>query len=147
VRPFLPGQSNHFSSVDHIEDGVITINTPSRHGKGQRSFSFNKVFGPFASQAEVFADMHPLIRSVLDGYNVCIFAYCQTGSKKTFTMSGPKDLTEKSQGVNYIPLFIRDTHHYFYKICLLCILFYYCYHYSRKPAICTKNSNASLVIN
>ena len=27
--------------------------------------------------------MQPLIRSVLDGYNVCIFAYGQTGSGKT----------------------------------------------------------------
>ena len=34
----------------------------------------------------VFADTQPLIRSVLDGYNVCIFAYGQTGSGKTFTM-------------------------------------------------------------
>nr|POF09563.1 kinesin-like protein kin-14i [Quercus suber] len=101
VRPFLSGQSNHFSAVDHIEEGIITMNTPSRHGKGQRSFSFNKVFGPSASQAEVFSDMQPLIRSVLDGYNVCIFAYGQTGSGKTFTMSGPRELTEKSQGVNY----------------------------------------------
>ncbi|XP_075642220.1 kinesin-like protein KIN-14I isoform X2 [Castanea sativa] len=101
VRPFLSGQSNHFSAVDHIEEEIITMNTPSRHGKGQRSFSFNKVFGPSASQAEVFSDMQPLIRSVLDGYNVCIFAYGQTGSGKTFTMTGPRELTEKSQGVNY----------------------------------------------
>lgn len=36
--------------------------------------------------AEVFIDTQPLIRSVLDGYNVCIFAYGQTGSGKTFTM-------------------------------------------------------------
>jgi hypothetical protein len=35
---------------------------------------------------EVFMDTQPLIRSVLDGYNVCIFAYGQTGSGKTFTM-------------------------------------------------------------
>lgn len=35
---------------------------------------------------EVFADTQPLIRSVLDGYNVCIFAYGQTGSGKTHTM-------------------------------------------------------------
>ena len=38
--------------------------------------------------ADVFSDMQPLIRSVLDGYNVCIFAYGQTGSGKTFTMVG-----------------------------------------------------------
>ncbi|KAI3668302.1 hypothetical protein L6452_43379 [Arctium lappa] len=52
-------------------------------------------------KGEVFEDTRPLIRSVLDGYNVCIFAYGQTGSGKTHTMSGPKDLTENNQGVNY----------------------------------------------
>lgn len=35
---------------------------------------------------EVFKDTQPLIRSVMDGYNVCIFAYGQTGSGKTHTM-------------------------------------------------------------
>jgi hypothetical protein len=35
---------------------------------------------------EVFSDTQPLIRSVLDGFNVCIFAYGQTGSGKTHTM-------------------------------------------------------------
>ncbi|XVF22154.1 hypothetical protein REPUB_Repub12eG0149200 [Reevesia pubescens] len=100
VRPFLSG-SSYLSTVDHIEDGSITINTPSKYGKGCKSFNFNKVFGQSATQAEVFSDMQPLIRSVLDGYNVCIFAYGQTGSGKTYTMAGPKDLTEKDQGVNY----------------------------------------------
>ncbi|CAI8603740.1 unnamed protein product [Vicia faba] len=101
VRPFLSGQPNHMSTVENIEDGVITINVPSKNGKARRSFNFNKVFGPSAAQGEVFADMQPLIRSVLDGFNVCIFAYGQTGSGKTFTMTGPKEITEKSQGVNY----------------------------------------------
>lgn len=101
VRPFLPGQLCS-STVCSIDDGNISIITPSKYSKeAQRTFSFNKVFGPSASQAEVFSDTQPLIRSVLDGYNVCIFAYGQTGSGKTFTMSGPKDLNEQSQGVNY----------------------------------------------
>lgn len=45
----------------------------------------------------MFADASPLVISVLDGYNVCIFAYGQTGTGKTFTMEG----TEQSRGVNY----------------------------------------------
>uniref|UniRef100_A0ACD6A2X0 Uncharacterized protein n=2 Tax=Avena sativa TaxID=4498 RepID=A0ACD6A2X0_AVESA len=102
VRPFLPGKESASSSVAGVEDRTITIMTAAKHAKDARkSFTFNRVFGPFATQAEVFADMQPLIRSVLDGYNVCIFAYGQTGSGKTFTMSGPKILTEEGLGVNY----------------------------------------------
>ncbi|XP_060180436.1 kinesin-like protein KIN-14I [Lycium barbarum] len=120
VRPFLPGQSNCGTSVDHIEDGTITISIPSKNGKGRKSFNFNKVFGSGATQGEVFSDTQPLIRSVLDGYNVCIFAYGQTGSGKTYTMTGPKNITEQSQGVNYRALgdlFLlaeqrKDTVHY-----------------------------------
>ncbi|WOL10299.1 kinesin-4-like isoform X1 [Canna indica] len=101
VRPFLPGQLSG-STIGSIDEGNITIVTPSKYGKEtRRSFSFNKVFGPSASQEEVFSDTQPLIRSILDGYNVCIFAYGQTGSGKTYTMSGPKALNEQTLGVNY----------------------------------------------
>lgn len=44
------------------------------------------IFFPFLVSDEVFRDIEPLIRSVMDGYNVCIFAYGQTGSGKTYTM-------------------------------------------------------------
>ncbi|KAF3779917.1 Kinesin-like protein [Nymphaea thermarum] len=102
ARPFLSGQHYGQSIVDYIgENGEIVIVNPDKPGKDARKmFSFNKVFGVNATQEQVYADVQPLIRPVLDGYNVCIFAYGQTGSGKTFTMSGPEFTAEK-MGLNY----------------------------------------------
>ncbi|KAI4374827.1 hypothetical protein MLD38_012774 [Melastoma candidum] len=103
VRPFLPGQSCTQTTVDYIgETGSILIVNPFKQGKDvRRSFTFNKVFSTNATQENIYADTQPLIRSILDGYNVCIFAYGQTGSGKTYTMSGPDLTTEDTWGVNY----------------------------------------------
>ncbi|CAJ2633668.1 unnamed protein product [Trifolium pratense] len=110
VRPFL-GQSNGQSTVDYIgENGNIMIVNPLKQGKDARKvFSFNKVFATNATQEQIYSDTKPLVRSVLDGYNACIFAYGQTGSGKTYTMSGPDLMTEETWGVNYRAL--RDLFH------------------------------------
>nr|XP_029120262.1 kinesin-like protein KIN-14C isoform X2 [Elaeis guineensis] len=103
IRPFLPGQNKRSTTIDFVgENGELLIANPSKQGKdGHRMFKFNKVYSPAATQAEVFLDIQPLIRSVLDGYNVCIFAYGQTGSGKTYTMSGPNSVSKEYWGVNY----------------------------------------------
>ncbi|KAI3466388.1 hypothetical protein Pfo_023051 [Paulownia fortunei] len=111
VRPFLSGQSNGQSTVDYIgENGNIMIVNPQKQGKdARRVFSFNKIFGTNVTQNQIYADIQPLVRSVLDGYSVCIFAYGQTGSGKTYTMSGPDLTTKETWGVNYRAL--RDLFH------------------------------------
>ncbi|XP_004401617.1 PREDICTED: kinesin-4-like [Odobenus rosmarus divergens] len=53
-------------------------------GKGYR------VYGPAESQQVVFGDVCPLLTSLLDGYNVCILPYGQTGCGKSYTMLGPR---------------------------------------------------------
>ncbi|XVF06100.1 hypothetical protein REPUB_Repub06bG0018900 [Reevesia pubescens] len=63
----------------------------------KKQFKFDHVFRPEDGQEVVFAQTKPIVTSVLDGYNVCIFAYGQTGTGKTFTMEG----TPENRGVNY----------------------------------------------
>ncbi|KAL2945003.1 Kinesin-like protein KIN-14F [Bienertia sinuspersici] len=103
VRPFLQGQSDGVSTVDYVgENGNIMIVHPHKQGRDARKvFSFNKVFDTNATQQQIYADTQSVIRSVLDGFNVCIFAYGQTGSGKTYTMSGPDLTAEDTWGVNY----------------------------------------------
>ncbi|KAL5189069.1 Kinesin-like protein KIN-14P [Glycine soja] len=102
IRPFLSGKKEKQSIVKLIGENDLVVANPSKEGKDAlRSFKFNKVFGSATTQAEVYSDIQSFIRSVLDGYNVCIFAYGQTGSGKTYTMTGPNGATSETIGVNY----------------------------------------------
>ncbi|XP_073393077.1 kinesin-like protein KIN-14O isoform X2 [Physcomitrium patens] len=88
IRPFLPAEK-------HARPGPVTNaseNWVKISGRNSRKeFEFDKVFQPNSVQDDVFAEIEPIIRSALDGHNVCIFAYGQTGSGKTFTMEGSND--------------------------------------------------------
>ncbi|KAI3782388.1 hypothetical protein L2E82_12433 [Cichorium intybus] len=54
-----------------------------------RSFVFDKVFGPNSQQRDLYhAAVSPIVFEVLEGYNCTIFAYGQTGTGKTYTMEG-----------------------------------------------------------
>ncbi|KAM0259972.1 hypothetical protein ACHAQJ_003065 [Trichoderma viride] len=54
-----------------------------------KTYSFDRVFSPAADQSMVFDDtVKPILEEMLAGYNCTIFAYGQTGTGKTYTMSG-----------------------------------------------------------
>jgi len=51
LRPFLPGQKEKQTIVEHIGETELVVANPSKQGKeGLRSFKFNKVFGPTSTQ-------------------------------------------------------------------------------------------------
>ncbi|XP_057998764.1 kinesin-like protein KIN-14S isoform X2 [Hevea brasiliensis] len=86
--------SNYVVEFDPSLDNELHIISSD---SSKKQFKFDHVFKPEDNQEAVFAQTKPIVTSVLDGYNVCIFAYGQTGTGKTFTMEG----TPESRGVNY----------------------------------------------
>ena len=45
----------------------------------EKVWEFDEVFDFNTKQQDVYNDVSALVTSVLDGFNVCIFAYGQTG--------------------------------------------------------------------
>lgn len=59
----------------------------------------------FSTQAMVYRDIgEEMLQHSFDGYNVCIFAYGQTGAGKSYTMMGKQE--EGQEGI--IPMICKD---------------------------------------
>ncbi|GJN38268.1 hypothetical protein PR202_gb27296 [Eleusine coracana subsp. coracana] len=70
--------------------------------KGSSKANWHHFSKPIRKRTDgVYKETQPLIRSVMDGYNVCIFAYGQTGSGKTHTMLGEKHRASGSTAMNH----------------------------------------------
>ena len=51
------------------EEGELAVYNP--RGGGRKLFKYDRVFGPDATQEQVYEDTKALIRSVLDGAHLC----------------------------------------------------------------------------
>jgi hypothetical protein len=67
--------------------------------KSTLTYHLNGIFDGDTTQEDVFAEVRPFIQSAIDGNNVCIFAYGQSGAGKTYTMEGAgiKQLNENQE--------------------------------------------------
>ncbi|CAH7676945.1 kinesin motor domain-domain-containing protein [Phakopsora pachyrhizi] len=76
------------SGLTHTGFGSSLVEDPKKNSD-IKTYPFDHVFGPEADQALIFTDVvSPILNEVLQGYNCTIFAYGQTGTGKTYTMTG-----------------------------------------------------------
>ena len=81
--------SKHISSFDE-ENGSVTISGIDTRGGGRVFNHLTKVISPDVSQSYVYEQVAtPLVGSFINGYDVDMISYGQTGAGKTFTMFGP----------------------------------------------------------
>ena len=66
------------------------------------------MFGKQSSQQDVYDEVSQLVRSFLDGNNVCIFSYGQTGSGKTHTMGTDSTKMADDSQLGIVPRAVRQ---------------------------------------
>ena len=89
VRPFLPNEKiNRKSQME-----TILINNDSisifQENKPEKNFEYDYIFDQKSTQNEVYEEVTLLIQSMVQGNNICIIAYGQTCTGKTYTIQGP----------------------------------------------------------
>lgn len=81
-------------------DGKTVVINQQYEGFGSAKFTFDNVFTPDSEQRAVYeATALPIVEAVMNGFNGTVFAYGQTSSGKTFTMSGLNIYDEDMKGI------------------------------------------------
>jgi multidrug efflux pump subunit AcrA (membrane-fusion protein) len=94
VRPLSKSEVERQCQVCAHRDSKTSLIIKNSDGSTNKSFEFDQVFAGKEgnNQVDIFRDTKHLVMSVLDGFNVCIFAYGQTGAGKSYTMIGAADI-------------------------------------------------------
>ncbi|XP_067228991.1 kinesin-like protein KIF1A isoform X1 [Chanodichthys erythropterus] len=113
VRPFNSREiSKESKCIIQMSGNTTTIINP-KAPKENKSFNFDYSYWShtspedinYASQLQVYRDIgEEMLLHAFEGYNVCIFAYGQTGAGKSYTMMGKQE--KDQEGI--IPLLCED---------------------------------------
>ncbi|XP_068277351.1 kinesin-like protein KIF1A isoform X7 [Nyctibius grandis] len=114
VRPFNSREMSRESKcIIQMSGNTTTILNPKQPKETPKSFSFDYSYWShttpadinYASQKQVYRDIgEEMLQHAFEGYNVCIFAYGQTGAGKSYTMMGKQE--KDQQGI--IPQLCED---------------------------------------
>ncbi|XP_041859855.1 kinesin-like protein KIF1B isoform X6 [Melanotaenia boesemani] len=114
VRPFNTRETSKESKcIIQMQGNTTTILNPKAPKEPAKTFSFDYSYWShttpedpcFASQNQVYNDIgKEMLAHAFEGYNVCIFAYGQTGAGKSYTMMGKQE--EGQEGI--IPMLCED---------------------------------------
>uniref|UniRef100_A0A803SPL3 Kinesin-like protein n=1 Tax=Anolis carolinensis TaxID=28377 RepID=A0A803SPL3_ANOCA len=114
VRPFNSREMGKDSKcIIQMTGNTTTIINPKQPKETPKSFSFDYSYWShttpddinYASQKQVYRDIgEEMLQHAFEGYNVCIFAYGQTGAGKSYTMMGRQE--KDQQGI--IPQLCED---------------------------------------
>nr|XP_043893498.1 kinesin-like protein KIF1B isoform X20 [Solea senegalensis] len=114
VRPFNSREMSKDSKcIIQMQGNTTTILNPKAPKEPAKTFSFDYSYwshttpedSSFASQNRVYNDIgKEMLQHAFEGYNVCIFAYGQTGAGKSYTMMGKQE--EGQEGI--IPMLCED---------------------------------------
>ncbi|XP_078266816.1 kinesin-like protein KIF1A isoform X8 [Rhinoraja longicauda] len=114
VRPFNSREIGRDSKcIIQMSGNTTTIANPKQPKEAPKSFNFDYSYWShttpadinYASQQQVYCDIgDEMLHHAFEGYNVCIFAYGQTGAGKSYTMMGKQE--KEQQGI--IPQLCED---------------------------------------
>lgn len=104
IRVFCRFRPLNTNEIVNGSERMITIpdsnnvSVRSNENKQVNKFKFDHIFGEDSTQEKVYQIVgKPLVEEILEGYNATIFAYGQSSSGKTTTMTGYSQLVDNNE--------------------------------------------------